>query len=271
MVVLATHSHEFLNHPAVNSHHVSRDERNHVVLDPLEAPQRARLDDLGLEPADLLMLHRSIVVVEGSHDQVVLDALIGDELDRLRVLVLPMRGGRLLATVVDSHILAHLSDLPVIAALDNLNSEKVKSFWDDLVANAEKGQAGFDAIVKAHFTNRERDEETFLINYCRAAAELGQTNRFQVFGFAKPDIPEYLPVEVIVPDAESWTALRAEYDQQKKFKSFKPWLKDAWGIEVTEELLREAAAQLDSVPEDFVRLLDLCASSQRRRSSAARS
>lgn len=264
-VWVSTHSREFLNHPDVTPHHVSRDAEGALITNKLGPPQRARVDELGLAPADLLLLHRAVLVVEGTHDQAVLDALIGDELAELRVLVLPMRGGRLLATVVDSYLLAHFSDTPVIAALDNLSAKKISAYWQDLLANRAGGQSSFDRVTSQHFTSRERDEETFLINYCRAAAELGQVQRFGVFGFSKEDIPEYLPVAAIVPQAGSWEVLRQEFAEQTKSRSFKPWLKHRYGVEITEELLRYAAEKLDAVPAEFADLLVACSRAQQSR------
>jgi hypothetical protein len=264
---VSTHSREFLNHSDVTPHHISRDATGSLVRNKLGPPQRARVDELGLAPADLLLLHRAVLIVEGAHDQAVLDALIGSELAELRVLVLPMRGGRLLATVVDSYLLAHFSDTPVIAALDNLVAERVNKYWMELVENRGGGQAAFDRLTRQHFNSRERDEETFLINYCRAAAELGQLQRFQVFPFSKRDIPEYLPVNAIVPKAQGWEALWYEFTRQTKIKSFKPWLKHRYGVDVTEDLLRFAAEQLDEVPADFIALLDICARAQHARAA----
>ena len=250
---VATHSREFLNHPGVTVHHVSRNGKGALTVEPLDRLHRARCDELGITPADLLLLNRVVLVVEGSHDMTVINHLVGSELDELRVLMLPMRGGRALATVVDSYLLAVMSDTPVIAALDNLRAEKVESYWTDLVANVDGGQKKFDAITTEHFSRRERDEETFLVNYMRKAAELGQVDRFHVFGFEKPDIQDYLPVPSLVPGATSWAELRAEFGQQKKIRSFKPWLLERHGVEISDELLQAGCDGLDMIPDDFTR------------------
>jgi hypothetical protein len=266
VVIVASHSAEFLNHPEVTPLHVQRDGEGAVTVERMRSLQRARVRELGLAPADLLLLYRCVLVVEGSHDQVVVDALIGELLDSLGVLVLPMRGGRLLATVVDSYFLANLSDVPVIAALDNLDAYRVSAFWEEVAQAAREGAApSFDEIVKHHFSSKERSEEVFLIDYCRSVVTLGQFARFQVFGFEKPDIPEYLPVDRIVPGARSWDELRAAFAAQKKVRSFKPWLEQVRGVTIDESVLRAAAAAMDSVPDDFLRLLDVCRSTQRRR------
>ncbi len=262
-VICSTHSREFLNADDVTLRHVSRGFDGNVVVHDLAPPDRAHLDELGLEPADLFLLHRVILVVEGTHDEVVINGLIGDELRQARVLVIPMRGGRNLATVVDAHLLAQFSDAPMIAALDNLHAPKIQAFWSDLVAHREGGQDAFDRIVREHFSNARRDEETFLINYCRAAAESNAIERFQVFGLAEPDIPQYLPATILAPGLGSWTDLRSEFSSQSKMTSFKPWLKRRHGIEITVDSLHEGLAAMDAIPQEFVELVELCRGARR--------
>lgn len=253
-IIVSTHSHEFLNHPGVRPLHVHREQGN-VALRPLDDAHRVRVDELGLTPADLLMLQRMFLVVEGEHDRVVIDELIGEQLAKLRVLVLPIHGGALMATSVDSYLLAHLSDSPVMVALDNLDADWVAAYWGELCA-AEGSPERFDEITRRYFAERRRSEEHFLKGYCRAAAQLGQTHRFGVYGFQEADIQEYLPVGMLVPGAESWQQLRADFAGQKKHTSFKPWIKAKFGIEFDEMSLRAAARALDAVPEDFQRLCD---------------
>jgi energy-coupling factor transporter ATP-binding protein EcfA2 len=263
MIVVATHSQAFLNHGGVMPHHVGRAADGCVTAHPLGAVQRQRVADLGLTPADLLLLTRLVLVVEGAHDQIVIDALVGDQLAELGVLTMPMRGGRLLATVVDSHLLAYFADVPVVAALDNLVAPKIQRYWEDLVAAQDGGNVAFDLTTKKHFSSSRRDEEGFLINYCRSAAELGQIARFHVFGFSERDIQEYLPCRFFVPGA-TWLELRAGFERQKAIPSFKPWLQQVYGIEITELLLRDAADAMDEIPDDFVRLVETCSELLRR-------
>lgn len=108
------------------------------------------------------------------------------------------------------------------------------------------------------FSSRQRTEEQFIIDYCRGVAAHGQFHRFYAFGLSKEDIPEYLPVEVLVPSATSWEELRAAFNSQTKHKSFKPWLKASRGIEFTDDLLVKAAMTLHSIPADFLALVEKC-------------
>ena len=112
--------------------------------------------------------------------------------------------------------------------------------------------------MRKHFSNSRQAEEAFLINFCRAAAEANELDRFRVFGFSAGDIPEYLPVNVIVPEAESWAALRAAFDAQTSDASFKPWLRRTHGVEVTDELLQAGIDTMDTIPPEFIDLAELC-------------
>lgn len=254
-VLVATHSREFLNASDVWLMHAFRTADGSAALRELENPMRERLDLMGLSPADAFQLYRVVLVVEGHHEQVILSALLGQELDEARTLVVPMRGGRHLATVVDAEILADFSDAPVLVMLDNLDSERIGRFWSCLQdARADE----IDALVRACFTGKQSSEEQFVISFARRVVASGQPDRFHVHAMSKPDIPEYLPVEYLVPEAASWEELREQFNAQTKIGSFKPWLKSRHGVEYTDETLTRACQELDHLPADFTQLLNKC-------------
>lgn len=268
LVLCATHSREFLNHPQVELNHVTRDRTGSLDLKTLGDPASLGLAELGIDPADLFLLHRVIVLVEGSHDQTVVDGLVGDQLREARALVVPIRGGRLLATTVDSWVLSNFSDAPVVAVLDNLRADAIEAFWDCIVANSDRGQDRFDQIVRDHFSAKKRTEEQFVIDYCRTIADRGHTNRFFVFGLEKGDIPEYLPAAALhMP--KPWEDLRAEFDAQSKHGSFKPWLKARYDVTIDDDSLARAIDEMDSIPAELVSLADFCTSLSRRPNRSA--
>lgn len=261
MFLVATHSKEFLNHPAVGLNHVYRNLVGGVSIESLSSPLRQRFDVLGLEPADALQLHQVILLVEGLHDEYILSQLLADVIADLRVLVVPLRGGRHLATVADSELLARFSNVPVIAVLDNLNADRVRNFWNEIQTS---DAVEHDDIVKRYFSRKKSDEEQFVINFCRRVKAAGHPERFEVFGLSKGDIPEYLPVEAIVPGAESWEALRAEFDSQSRQANFKTWLRGRYGVEIDQQALNRGLADLSAVPDEFLRLAERCSVAGRR-------
>lgn len=254
-IVAATHSREFLNSTDVRLMHVFRTLEGAVALRELDNPLRERLDLLGLKPADAFQLYRVVLVVEGHHEEVILSALLGHELEEARTLVVPMRGGRHLATVVDAEVFADFSDAPVLVMLDNLDGQRIERFWS-LLRKVPDDQ--IDSLVSECFSGKMSSEEQFVISFARRVVSSGQGDRFHVHAMSKPDIPEYLPVELLVPGSMSWEELRREFGAQTKVGSFKPWLKKRFNVDYTDDSLAQACEALDHLHEDFTSLLDTC-------------
>lgn len=139
--------------------------------------------------------------------------------------------------------------------LDNLDAQRIDRFWSRLQSAATDQ---VDEIVKECFTAKKSSEEQFIISFARRAQASRDFHRFSILGMSKPDIPEYLPVSQLVPGVSSWEALRMAFDAQSKIGSFKPWLKQTFGVEYTDELLIAACESLDSIPHDFHNLLSTC-------------
>jgi hypothetical protein len=79
--------------------------------------------------SDLLRRQRVILLVEGLHDQIVLEGLLGDELRRSRVHMVPIRGGRQLPAALESQLLFDFTDALIVPVLDNLSAEHVNDVW----------------------------------------------------------------------------------------------------------------------------------------------
>ena len=88
----ATHSPHLLSRPDVAPVKVSTDGRS-PHLRSLDRRTRETLLDLGLNPTDVLSSRRGFLFVEGVHDELVLETLLGDELEAVGVEVLPLHGG----------------------------------------------------------------------------------------------------------------------------------------------------------------------------------
>ena len=109
-------------------------------------------------------------------------------------------------------------------------------------------------------------EEQHLYEMCRRAIEAGHPDRVEIFGFARRDIIEYLPVDRLVPGATTWAELTAAWDRSL---SFKQWLRKQQGAKISVEQLRRAARSIDYVPNEFTELAALCAEPSRNRHSAS--
>lgn len=237
----------------------------------MPAPLKERFDVLGLSPSDMLQLHRVCLLVEGHHDQLVLDGLIGDRLASLGVLIQPLHGARHLASVADAQLLSAFTEMPVVALLDNARSDVISSYWAALAATDPSDTQTLDSLPAEHFGKQKQTEEGFITTLGRRLHELGRLDRFAVFGLAKKDIPMYLPVNAFVPGAEDWEPLwnehqRGKIEQRKNWpKDFKKWLMEKHGASFDDDTIRSACAQAPEIPGEFLTLLSCCRDAGRRR------
>jgi hypothetical protein len=103
-------------------------------------------------------------------------------------------------------------------------------------------------------------EEQTAVAILRQGFESGTWNRVAVFGFSKPDIIQYLPVQQLVPEAHSWRQLTAEWRHTPSRPTYKDWLVQTKGATLSEARLRAAARHLNAATlhPDFNRLLQAC-------------
>jgi hypothetical protein len=131
LVLVATHSPELLDSPTASLLQVRDRDDGSATVQPLNVADLKRLDDFGLHPSDLIRRQKVFLLVEGSHDEIVLKTLLGNELAEARVHVLPIRGAGQLANTVDSHFLFEFTDAKVLALLDNLSAATVNDVWQE--------------------------------------------------------------------------------------------------------------------------------------------
>ena len=79
-------------------------------------------------------------------------------------------------------------------------------------------------------------------------------------GLSYGDVIEYLPVNMLVPDAVGWEELRLQHARELEAdkqlpRAFKPWLTRKYGADFSDDQIRNAARALDSIPSDLMRLL----------------
>ncbi len=89
------------------------------------------------------------------------------------------------------------------------------------------------------------------------AIECGATERIAVSGLGTEDTIDYSDCQVLIGEGHSWLALRREHRNSSK-KSFKPWLKERYGVDFGSAQILAATEALDSIPTAITALLDLC-------------
>jgi len=262
-VVVATHSPEVLDTPTAHVYLVRRSDQGLIdghQVHPLEGESKKELQEFGLLPSDLLRRQKGFLLVEGQHDLIVLDTLIGSELERLRVELLPVRGAGRLASALDSRVLYDFTDAHMFVLLDALRYQDITKIWNDSLRMAKTGIlstaiAHADSELKA----LKIDEADALAAFATRALERGLAERHTPLALAASDILDYLPVKAFVPAADTWEALRLELTKSagspKSGSKFKKWLVDAKKADLTPEHIRQVCETLDHIPEDFTRIL----------------
>lgn len=257
-ILVATHSPEFLRSRHVRSFVVERDEKQSAILDDTFKLIGDTASMYGLSRLDVLHFYETILLVEGRHDEIVLETMLGQELHNLRALVVPLHGGRLLPDAADARILQDFTDHRIVAMVDNVDPKT----FERLLAVARQVTPGdctaYDRAADQVLQGLKADEVGFVRRLLRRAFEVGRLDRYVPYALTKPDILEYLPPQPFLLD-RSWEDLRAEFDTQKKVKRFKRWLELNEGASFDDERVFEACRRMDSVPSDFLALLDLLA------------
>ena len=268
VLVVATHSPELLDAPEGWITEVKKHGGNwgKSRIEPLRALEREDLARLGLLPSDLLRRHRVILLVEGQHEEVLLDAFLADRLRAARVKVVPLHGGKRLAGTVDSQVLFTHTDAHVVALLDNLRAERLASVWEIATGLAVRGdvQAAIEAVVEGIPDNRKRkgDEAGYMRGWLTRALQEGLTSRATPYALSEADIIRYLPVSSFAPGADSWSDLERRHNEERAAarpdrmppSDFKAWLADRFKITITPGLLRDTATTIET-PRDFERLM----------------
>lgn len=268
-VITATHSGVMLEEPSVTPVRLDRDDERgdsyRVVATQVEPDERDRLRSAGVPPSELLHLYRTLLVVEGRHDEWLIDELIGDELADLGVKVVPAHGtaqaARFFATEA-GFLFDHLPDLNFVIAFDSVRHDVAVEMYlaaSDAANHAERMQR-LDDIVRRH--GKASPEEGTLRTLLDRASEQGRFERIGgLHGFSEPDIIDYLNCDQVLP-GRTWENLRAEHDEARSTRKgipgdFKRYLAITYDVEFNEELIRSAAPR-DSIPDDFTLLLERC-------------
>ena len=237
-------------------------------------------EDLGMNSVDLLQMTSTFLLVEGEHDRIVINNLIGEEIRRSGVVTTPLRGALKVSQIVDSDLVWRFTDARLVLVLDSLDADQMSG----IVAEAKRllaegdGRGAIDALdpLKRDRTSKGKTERDALYELLRAAVAANRIDRLEIFGLSEPDIIDYFhPRELgpVSPDSEyfglgrreAWDALHSRYmntpRRDRKDLGFKSWAVDILGVGSNpSDILSKASANLDRIPEDFLRLRDLLCS-----------
>ncbi|MBC7596039.1 MAG: AAA family ATPase [Kineosporiaceae bacterium] len=262
VLFIVTHSPELLDLPDASLIEIVKDKSSTPtsLVQRLNLADRKALLRLGLRPSDLLRWPRVFLLVEGLHDQLVLEGYFGDRLRASRIEILPLRGATKLPNTVDSRVLFKYTDATVVALLDNISSDAVRECWDLAQSTTllEGVEAGKQVIVNG--IAGQSEESRFLREWLTSAIDNGLESRLMPIGLSARDVIEYLPVALMVPGAPNWEALRREHAEERESGTgipgdFKKWLSIRKQIDVNESLIRLALESASSAPSELERLM----------------
>lgn len=222
-VVIASHSPHFLDLPGWSLVHVQRgDEGTRVDRLPAESgvARSALASQLGVNRGELLAGINGVLIVEGTHDQLMLQRLYGEQLQAAGLAVLRMFGTSNLLATAELDFLDRYLDVPVIVLLDYTRVDRV-----------DRGRPA-------------TDEEKKLLDLkitCRR-----RNRRFHMVGLDRPDVVAYLSesgVREVAPTFPGWSVVVARFEKRRTRPSFKPWLLEEFGVDLRDRRRIEAVLE----------------------------
>jgi energy-coupling factor transporter ATP-binding protein EcfA2 len=248
VVVVATHSPEFLDLPNAHVMHVD----NGSVRE-LSAIDRDDLVSLGLRPGDLLTQIRVFLLVEGEHERIIFENLFPEELRRAGCKIIVARGGRNMKDVFESQMIFNFSDAKVLCLLDNIDAKAINSIWEESKKIAVQGkliEAG--QYIRTSIPGTKSSENVFLSQFLTLALANGQYERVEVGGLTNQDIVMYFePINFGLK--KSWQELLDIHSVSDP--SFKEWATKKYGADFTVQAIDRASRAVETLPEEFGNLM----------------
>lgn len=252
VVVVATHSPEFLDLPNAHVLHIDAGK-----VRELTSANREELAVLGLRPADLLTQIRTFLLVEGEHERLIFEALFSEELRRMRCKIIVARGGKNMKDVFESQMIFEFTDAKVISLLDNIDAQVVTLLWEvarKVAGEGKEPEAG--QYVRSGLPGSKSGENKFLSEFLSLALKSGQHERVEVWGLSKGDILYYFSPSdfgLKIPFKELVMEHQDQFTQGGD--NFKTWARKKYRADFSDRAVVLAAESLDHIPDDFVNLL----------------
>ena len=261
--VISTHSVSALSIAGAHLLHLEKGDDGKVRLtepylgdDIAEAARR-----FGTTPFDLFSIKRALVVVEGAHDVEVVKGLAGLSfggklLDRL--VIVPARGVKNVATIADSVVVTEFTSLHILAIVDNGRAEMLNGIIERASVALREGKSERQAIVISGIPEYSKDgspEERFMFDLIERAIHRRVINRLHLYALSVPDIVDLLP-EKAFNLQNSWSELRAKYKRSGNRDGFKIWVKSEFGVSISSKNVKKAFEGLDALDGDLKKILD---------------
>lgn len=255
--LMASHSPTLIAHPSSKAWHCERDHAGLLSVATLQTPLSSWLEldrtahVLGTSISDLLALVRVFVVVEGLHDEIVVERLLGTELAQAHAHLVRLDGAKRLDILTASELLA-FSDAHVLVVLDGIG-KKGAALWRRAAAAAHKGD---DRVATRALNDLDRlggGETRWLADLGHRTLSNRRITRITVHGFEAPDIVCYLPVDEFISSESDWAPLLDAW-RADQATDLKGWLKEKYNASFSKSTILRAAGALTSVPSEITEL-----------------
>jgi hypothetical protein len=282
-VVVASHSVAALRLNKGRIIHVQRDADGSTFIESINHEDGDLLNalKLGVDQSDLLALKRVAVFVEGSHDVLVLRALLADQKNSIidRIKFLPTRGEKQLTNSVDSQLILSYTNLDLVIVADNIRTEFFNNKISDLIDQQTAGVSIADLcrnLQDWRFRTLEKtkrgriNEERTMVDILDRAIRIGALNRIHIMGIEANDILESIPSSFFnLPFG--WNELHRLHEQAKarnlreskesgsnnrKTGDFKTWVSINYSTKFSDSVISDAflRAFRESVPVELENL-----------------
>lgn len=272
--IVATHSPFLLDQHATAPVLVDRDETGHTFVSPVPLSTLDALDSehsqdrLGLTPGALLDLMRVALLVEGLHDQLLCNAVLGSELASSMAGVYPLRGAKGLRSLAEANLLLNGTNAPILLVLDNVQAD-VTSTWEDARKAAAAGSFDEALALVRGIADRGQGELRWLKELAQAAIPRGVIHRIHLFGLTEVDAVCYLPPEVFLKAGRGWTVATTAYTDAMAVlepAAVRPgpkewWVANKWASSFSDQLVEQGVRALakrqrqgEALPPDLANL-----------------
>jgi hypothetical protein len=259
-IIGATHSPAFLDpRHGANLLHLALSGYGTTTVTDLELGQLS-LDEeskrLGVAPSDILAMTRVALVVEGTHDQIVLDQCLSEDIQASGARVFVMRGTDNAAALPDMQFLFDALDAPIVVVFDNVVQSRVMAIWQRAVAAfTDKDSRLAERTLAELEVKHATKEERALAELGRRAIRVGRLSRITPFGLSQPDILDYLAPSHFNLDADDWHAYKAAFRARKRVgEGFKDFMRQEYRAKINVDAVRQAAKCMVTLPDDLAEL-----------------
>jgi hypothetical protein len=255
---VSSHSPTALRTPLVRLVNVHRDSSGRMAIASpgLGGDVEKAAIRLGIDLTDVLASMYLAIIVEGSHDRIVIEELLRGEEHTDRIIVIEGRGTHSMTAVADSRLLVDYCDLRVLIVLDNVDNDRFKPVLESLQALCDQNLPVGKAIKESGLEllrSESTPEERALIEILERGARRGMLDRIDIYGLPARDIAELLPSSSFGLEKD-WSDYGKEFRSAGRGRDFKTWLREEYGVSISQKSIRKAITGLDQMTDGLIGL-----------------